>query len=228
MSLFISFKLSYPMFVDTRKKDVSIWLVKFPSFLSERIRNSDEIDIGELEITPGDNNTPPTTRFCIRNMPDLPQQYELTFTNIASPLYVLDGSKVEGRVTRECRVQPVLNAEYFAFQRARSAALNRARTTQVIDFRDKVRTSASEIDSLARKRRRNIVENKRERLERSEAIDLIFKAFEKNKMWTVRDLSDFTGQPVAYVQELVDEVCVLNKTDYRNLYELKPEFKNGD
>ncbi|KAG0440582.1 General transcription factor IIF subunit 2 [Dictyocoela muelleri] len=214
------------MFLDTRKSEVSIWLVKFPSFLAEKIKNYDELDIGTLQIIPATKNTPPITKFLIKNMPDLPQEYELTFTNIENNLYVIDDDKIEGRITRQCRVQPVLNKEYFEFQKLRSVNLQKTRSTRVIHYQDKVKPSASEVDIIARKRRKYISENKRERLEKNEAIDLIFGAFEKHSLWSVKDLSDFTGQPVAYVQELVDELCTPKRTDYRNLYELKPEYRN--
>ena len=67
-------------------------------------------------------------------------------------------------------------------------------------------------------------EKRRERLDKPDAINLIFKAFEKNESWSIKDLSDYTGQPMAFVQEIVSEVCELNKEDHRSLYYLKNEY----
>ena len=54
---------------------------------------------------------------------------------------------------------------------------------------------------------------------------MVFKAFEKYSSWTVKDLADFCGQPVAFIQEIVSDICVLNKKDLKNMYELRPEYR---
>ncbi|ORD92990.1 T2FB [Enterospora canceri] len=86
-------------------------------------------------------------------------------------------------------------------------------------------TGLKEMEAHARKKKRQLQEKKRERLDKSDAIDVLFKAFEKHGAWTVKDLADFTGQPVAYIQEIIGEIAVLDKKDYKNTYILKKQFK---
>ncbi|KAI5173208.1 transcription initiation factor TFIIF subunit beta [Pancytospora epiphaga] len=80
---------------------------------------------------------------------------------------------------------------------------------------------------MARNRKIMLQEKKRERLDSQDVYDMIFNAYEKRPLWTVKDLADFTGQPTAYIQELIADICVLNKKDHRHAYELKPEYKDN-
>lgn len=139
--------------------------------------------------------------------------------------------EVEGLINKECFVRPVINAEYLQFKRKQK---NQQESTEekvkVIDYFSEVKRSAKysalkEMDLLARKRKLMLQGKKRERLEKSDVMEIVFNAFEKHSFWTVKDLADFSGQPIAYIQEIVNEICVMNKKDHKNTYELKPEYK---
>lgn len=85
--------------------------------------------------------------------------------------------------------------------------------------------NVKELESLARKRKKMLQDRKRERLDKNEVMDIIFRAFETNESWTAKELGDFSGQPLAYINELLPEICTMNKKDQRNMWQLKDEYK---
>ncbi|XP_077301486.1 general transcription factor IIF subunit 2-like [Arctopsyche grandis] len=128
-------------------------------------------------------------------------------------MYLISNDKkkmyIEGTVNKECFVQPVVNAEYLKFKRSLKETENEK--VKVLDYFAEVKrngkySSLREMEVLAKKRKQMLQEKKRERLEREDVLEILFNAFEKHDLWTVRDLADFSGQPVAYIQELVNEV----------------------
>ncbi|KAJ2997718.1 hypothetical protein HDV02_005188 [Globomyces sp. JEL0801] len=76
----------------------------------------------------------------------------------------------------------------------------------------------------ALEKRRGTVD-KKERIPKSDLLDIIFKAFEEKSHYTLRSISDKCQQPHAWLKEVLNEVCTLNKKGpYNGLYELKKEF----
>ncbi|KAF7683217.1 General transcription factor IIF subunit 2 [Astathelohania contejeani] len=222
------------------QKDVTVWLVKLPSFFTEQLSTleGDNV-IGNLSLKPATSDSPATISFTpspFMLVTGIPSQYEVKFTEAKKNIYILKkdstGRKVEGTVSQECFIKPVMNAEYMQYRRVRAAEqTNPKRCIQLIEEFSAVKrrekmNSVSELEKLSRQRKQMLQNKKRERLAKPEVIDILFKAFEKHPQWTVKDLADFSGQPVAYIQELVSEICVLNKKDHRNTYELKPEYLN--
>lgn len=168
-----------------------------------------------------------------RSVPDLSKVKNKSFSELLkdSPFPEEGSFSIQGVINKECFIRPVINEKYLEYKKAmQSLAEQNESTVKMIDYFAEVRKgekygSLKEMDILARKRKKQLQDKKRERLDKQDVIDIIFNAFEKHEFWTVRDLADFSGQPVAYIQELVSEICVLNKKDHRNTYELKPEYK---
>ncbi|KAL0265991.1 UNVERIFIED_CONTAM: hypothetical protein PYX00_011708 [Menopon gallinae] len=206
------------MEIETDKSSISVWLVKLPSFLAEKIAEiTGEQTIGEILISPSAKDAPATIQFQLSQeliSQGLPVDYSLSFTDKTDKLYVLkddgDRHRVEGALVK----RPPSTIKVINY-------LREGRQSEKFG-------SVSELEYLARKRKKILQAKKRERLEKNEVIDILFKAFEKYPAWTARDLADFSGQPVAFIQEILPEICVLNKKDYKNLYELKPEYKYSD
>ncbi len=70
--------------------------------------------------------------------------------------------------------------------------------------------------------------DKRERMEKTELIDLIFTKFEKRTMYTFKELIQLTDQPSAFLKEVLNEICIYNKRGpNKSTYELKPEYKKS-
>lgn len=161
----------------------------------------------------------------------IPKKYIVEMKEKEKGMYLVTqgkGMEVEGIVNKEVFIRPVMNSEYLEFKRRMRAA--EEEKVKVIDYFSEMKRSGKysmlkEMDVLARKRKQMLQEKKRERLDKEAVMEILFNAFEIHERWTVKDLADFSGQPVAYMQEIVNEVCVLNKRDHRNTYELKPEYK---
>ncbi|KAJ0102679.1 hypothetical protein Patl1_06149 [Pistacia atlantica] len=73
-------------------------------------------------------------------------------------------------------------------------------------------------------------EVKRTRRDRGEMEDIMFKLFERQSNWTLRQLIQETDQPEQFLKDILKELCVYNnKGTNQGSYELKPEYKkHGD
>lgn len=227
------------MELNTNNKNIKIWLAKVPLFLAERILSQEgESVIGELEITKA---TPTESASLSLKLSDdfckngFPSSFDVKITARENTMYVVktngEGADIEGIVNNECYITPEINGEYLSYKRKFGFKSDTKRNDiQVIDYLREGKKgekfgSLRELEYLARKRKKMLLEKKRERLGKNEVMDLVFKAFERYPSWTVKDLADFCGQPVAFIQEIVSEICVLNKKDLRNSYELRPEYR---
>lgn len=229
------------MKINTANKKLTVWIAKVPKYLGEKIMGCrGETTIGTLSIDRAPENAGAVVRVCLSDAfqkMNIPVDHLIDIKEREQRMYIVssggDQMVVEGHVNKECFIRPVINERYLEHKRRLQASQNRGETaTKIIDYFTEVRKgekygSLKEIDILARKRKIMLQEKKRERLDSQDVYDMIFNAYEQRELWTVKDLADFTGQPVAYIQELVAEVCVLNKKDHKNSYELKPEYKNN-
>lgn len=228
------------MKVDTSKSNISVWLAKLPPFLADKIKKHNNLEFGEIIIKPpsyANGSTSLEFRLCPEFLQaGMPSEYTLKFVEKGEKMYILkqesgQATSIEGYINREIYVNPVQNKKYFEFVKKQTSQIKSA--VQPIDYIKEGRQtdglgSVTELEVLARKRKRLLQSKKRERLEKGEVIDMLFKAFEKHSAWSVRDLADFSGQPVAFIQEIITDICVLNKKDYKNLYELKPEYRQSE
>nr|GMD97463.1 transcription initiation factor IIF subunit beta [Ipomoea batatas]GMD98455.1 transcription initiation factor IIF subunit beta [Ipomoea batatas] len=71
-------------------------------------------------------------------------------------------------------------------------------------------------------------EVKRTRRDRGELEDIMFKLFERQPNWTLKQLVQETDQPAQFLKEILNELCVYNKRGAnQGTYELKPEYKKS-
>ncbi|ADM11072.1 transcription initiation factor TFIIF subunit beta [Encephalitozoon intestinalis ATCC 50506] len=227
------------MELNTNNKNTKIWLAKVPLFLAERILSlGGETTIGELDITKATSTEPAvlslklSKEFCEGGFPS---SFEVKVKPRDNSMYVIrayeNNADVEGVINNECYITPEINGEYLRYKKEAGFKSDAKKSdVQVIDYlkegkRGEKFGSLRELEYLARKRKKMLMDKKRERLGKNEVIDMVFKAFEKYPSWTVKDLADFCGQPVAFIQEIVSDICVLNKKDLKNAYELRPEYR---
>jgi len=222
------------MQLKSNKKKLSIWLAKVPRYLGVQILGMAKGSvIGSLGI----DRTPAGATLDLQLSPamlgtGIPSKHIVEVKEREKVMCLVSQGKsmeVEGIVNKEVFIRPEMTAEYLDFKR-------RMKTTEeekvkIMDYFTEVKRSGKysmlkEMDVLARKRKQMLQDKKRERLEKEDVMEMVFNAFERHERWTVKDLADFSGQPVAYIQDIVDDICVLNKKDHRNAYELKPEYRN--
>ncbi|KAI4292591.1 transcription initiation factor TFIIF subunit beta [Pancytospora philotis] len=226
------------MRLDTANKGHTMWIAKMPKYLAEKIMlAADELTVGTLSIDRGPSSTTFGIQLadCFGEMA-IPIEHIIDVRDRKQSMYIVkdtpDGFTVEGNVNKECFIRPVTNQRYLEYKRAQRVAEENAESVKVIDYFSEIRRgerygSYREIDAQARKRKQMLQDKKRERLDKQDVYNMIFNAYERRELWTVKDLADYTGQPVAYIQELISDICVLNKKDHKNSYELKPEYKNN-
>ncbi|KAM7514104.1 hypothetical protein LguiA_003687 [Lonicera macranthoides] len=71
-------------------------------------------------------------------------------------------------------------------------------------------------------------EVKRTRRDRGELEDIMFKLFERQPNWALKQLVQETDQPAQFLKEILNELCVYNKRGaHQGTYELKPEYKKS-
>ena len=137
-------------------------------------------------------------------------------------------SDLDGIIDSEFVITPIINKNYMQFKKQQSNKI--LHNTEVIDcmnegLRIEKIGNLREMEYLARKRKQMLISKKRERLDKKDVLDIVFNAFEKYNSWTVKDLADFTGQPLAFIQEIVNEICDVDKKEHKNSYTLKDEYK---
>lgn len=231
------------MQLDTKTKDVSVWLVKFPPFLVKLFEKFEEdSEIGTIEILKPDPNSKNSTAQLRIHINVCDVDFVVQWNEMKQAMYVLKGDideieskkieqkdlKLEGRVSKEVFISPEFNDKYFKFKSALKQ--NERSKVSIIDYATKIRperyTTISEMDAIARRRKKQLQQNKRERLERTEVMDIVFRAFEIQDQWTVKDLADYSGQPNAYITEILQEIGELDKGDFRGSWSLKEEYRN--
>lgn len=243
------------MSLDIKTKDVSVWLVKFPPFLVRLFSEMEKDgEIGTIEIVKPNSNDNSTAQLKLQ-INGCNVDFNVQWSEMKQIMYVLKGDvledgqntdeyhqsnkkqekpvdplRLEGKISKEVVISPEFNEKYFAYKN--NEAQKERREVSIIDHANKVRqeryTTVGEVDANARRRKKMLQQNKRERLDRSEVMDIIFRAFEIQKQWTVRDLADYSGQPNAYITEILQEIGELDKGDYRGTWTLKEEYQSKE
>ncbi|XP_052200388.1 uncharacterized protein LOC127806869 [Diospyros lotus] len=71
-------------------------------------------------------------------------------------------------------------------------------------------------------------DTKRTRRDRGEMEEIMFKLFERQPNWTLKQLLHETDQPEQFLKDLLKDLCVYNnKGANQGTYELKPEYKRS-
>ncbi|KAH9385676.1 transcription initiation factor TFIIF subunit beta [Nematocida major] len=215
------------------RKHTRITLVKVPRILEEYLEEySEPVEIGCIEERGSCNVLKISAQF---GPPSFPREWILepleekdgVFTFVQKP----HGAFIDGVVADEVYVRPKISPEYLKYKKDRAALINVKKDVKPLDsLKEGIRMErygASEYDIMARKRKKMLMEKKRERLSKTEVMDIMFRAFEEHRYWSAKDLADRSGQPIAYIQEILPDIAVLNKKTHKNMYELKPEYKNN-
>ncbi|KAI8899324.1 transcription initiation factor IIF, beta subunit [Globomyces pollinis-pini] len=235
--------------IGIESKDTKVWLVKIPKFLADKWSSVQErgVELGKMRIY---NNTSvdqksgsKVTVYVPTNPLDpipVPKNYNLTLTNMQPKNEFIftessQGKALElaGTVIHEATVGPVIDEDYRNIMKQRtqsSSADSSTRVVKVLSGKEVkgqgfVATSSKAWDAGARFTKRRGTVDKKERIPKSDLLDIIFKAFEEKSHYTLRSISDKCQQPHAWLKEVLNEVCTLNKKGpYNGLYELKKEF----
>ncbi|KAI5184596.1 transcription initiation factor TFIIF subunit beta [Nematocida homosporus] len=215
------------------RRHTKVTLVKVPRVLAECLeRYESGTEVGAIEETA--NGV--VFRVCAGIGPSgLPREWHMD-TRVRQPgmftfVQRSQSATIDGIVAEEATIRPEITPEYLRYKKERAKALEVRREVKAVDsLREGIRMEkygASEYDLMARRRKKMLLDKKRERLAKTEVMDIMFRAFEEYPYWSLKDLADRSGQPQAYIQEILPEIAVMNKKTHKNMYELKPEYKNN-
>lgn len=229
--------------VDISSANRRVWLVKVPDYLAERLGELDEegLELGSVRATPSSAGGPAQVKLVLSPAGpcgDLPMEYDLQLSKCDQTMHLfcedLAGKALalEGRVEQKCELKPVYNEQYREVMQRRNDVANRPkRTVKVVDsLTDNIKMGliphVSEHEMLMKRKRRYEPELRKERLPREEVMDMLFRAFERIPHWQFKNLVDHTQQPATYLKEILGEIAIYNtRGPYKNLYELRPEYK---
>lgn len=233
--------------IETSSSERRIWLVKMPDFVFDRIADLDgegDVDVGVVRICPAVGDSPVRVMIKLDDegpCKDIPLEYELRVSKAQQNIHMFTEDEsnravsIDGRVEQECQMKPILSSDYRQMLHTRTQEANRpTRSVQYVDaFESPVGLGlpryVNENVLLERWNRRAAPELRRERLPHQELLNLLFHQFERQNHWTLQQLVDTTRQPVQYLKEVLSEIAIYNtRGPYKNLYELKSEFKGGN
>ena len=70
-------------------------------------------------------------------------------------------------------------------------------------------------------------EGKKSRDDKERVLEILFGLFEKHQYYNIKDLAKGTRQPITYLKEILNEVCLYNvKNPHKNMWELRPEYRH--
>lgn len=230
--------------VDTSSANRRVWLVKVPDYLAERLADLEEdgLELGVVRAVPneGHGGAAQVKLVLSPNGPcgDLPSEYTMQLGKCEQTMHLFcedvagRALMIEGKVEQECQLKPVLNEQYREVMRRRNELANRPRrSVQLVDtvgenMQMGLIPHVSEYQMLLKRKRRYEPDLRKERLPREEVTDMLFRAFERIAHWTFRALVEHTQQPSTYLKEVLADIAIYNnRGPYKNLYELKPEYK---
>jgi transcription initiation factor TFIIF subunit beta len=141
---------------------------------------------------------------------------------------VPDKLAMEGKVTQRAECRPNSNKVYMNLKReAILKAIEPAKKTLHLDRPvnnyKPVANHAANKEYEARKK----AEGKKSRGDRDRVMEILFGLFEKHQYYNIKDLVKETRQPVTYLKEILEEVCIYNrKNPHKSMWELKPEYRH--
>lgn len=172
-----------------------------------------------------------------------PKSYSLNMSTEIIPMYIFsetsDGKvAVDGKVEHKFDMKPHTQNidDYRRLCRERTNKSNfKARQVQVID-NDRggynPMQGMMDFSSILSKDKKGSAapvkaqEMKRTRMDRGELENILFKLFERQSNWTLKQLVMETDQPQQFIKEILNDLGIYNKRGTnQGTYELKPEYK---
>lgn len=238
--------------LETAKADRSVWLMKCPLMVAKSWQNhassQDSQPVAKviLSLDPLQSDSMQfTMETANTESPNRPKSYSLNMFKDFVPMCVFSESN-QGKVAMEGKVEHKFDMkpheknmeEYGRLCRERTnKSMIKNRQIQVIDNDHGVHmrpmpgmVGLISSNSKDKKKAQPVkqTEVKRTRRDRGELEDIMFKLFERQPNWALKQLVQETDQPAQFLKEILNELCVYNKRGTnQGTYELKPEYKKS-
>ncbi|XVF36025.1 hypothetical protein REPUB_Repub19eG0022700 [Reevesia pubescens] len=245
-------------FLETGKADRSVWLMKCPVVVAKSWKNQDSSSSSSdsqplakvvLSLDPRKPDDPSSLQFSMEmagsETGNIPKSYSLNMFKDFVPMCVFSEAS-QGRVAMEGKVEHKFDMKPYEENLEEYGRLCRERTNksmiknrqiQVIDNDRGVHMrpmpgTVGLISSNPKDKKKTTpvkqTEMKRTRRDRGELEDIMFKLFERQPNWALKQLVQETDQPAQFLKEILNELCVYNKRGAnQGTYELKPEYKKS-
>ncbi|KAM7518208.1 hypothetical protein LguiB_017170 [Lonicera macranthoides] len=242
--------------LDAAKAERSVWMMKCPLVVAKSWNShtsaADSQPLSKVVVSldplrPEDPNSLQFTMEMAGNeVGNMPKSYSLNMFKDIVPMCVFSEANqgraaIEGKVEHKFDMKPNTQnmEEYSRMCRERTnKSMIKNRQIQVID-NDRgmnMRPMPGMIGLIAsnsKEKKRTAApvkapEVKRTRRDRGELEDIMFKLFERQPNWALKQLVQETDQPAQFLKEILNELCVYNKRGaHQGTYELKPEYKKS-
>ncbi|KAJ6900582.1 general transcription factor IIF subunit 2-like [Populus alba x Populus x berolinensis] len=246
-------------FLDASKAEKSVWLMKCPSIVSRFLRSQEHeggdgdassppvakviVSVDPLKSNDDDNSATEFTMEMAGTGPgDGLKSYSMEMSKDLVDMSVFSESSqgklsVEGRILNKFDVRPhsenLENYRKICRERTKKYMV-KSRQIKVIDNdtgSHMMPMPGMIISGIADKKKLPIKASdmKRTRRDRREMEGIMFKLFEKQPNWTLKQLIQETDQPEQFVKDMLKDLCVYNnKGSNQGSYELKPEYKKSN
>lgn len=233
------------------------WLIRVPEFLLEKwcdteIITAADMNLGRITYKRDMSGNPTQIKVHLPEDAEwsktIPKQYNMTMRNDKPDnVYVFTedhttytARRIIGTVVREGAINPVFNDEYrqLILNRAKKIEDNRPQIKVFEERKEMGHHFTQVFDTKAEKglgrfgkqiQTQQLQQEKRERISKEDLINILFSIFEYQPHWKFKDILTKTQQPQAWLKEVLNEICILNKRGpFLGNYELKPEFKRQD
>lgn len=135
---------------------------------------------------------------------------------------------MEGRIVQKLECRPNADTAYMALKKESiKRAAEPERRVQSLDKVVQNFKPVSDHKHNIEYREKRKAEGKKARDDKVAVQDMLFNAFEKHQYYNIKDLQRITNQPIAYLKEVLKEVCDYNmKNPHKNMWELKKEYRH--
>ncbi|CAK9225607.1 unnamed protein product [Sphagnum troendelagicum] len=243
--------------LEVGRAERAVWLLKVPTVVGQSWQQqqdaSNTLARVSLSLDPLNSDPQSAVQFSMtlveKEATTAPKAFTLNFTKDLVPMHIFSETPqgrvaVEGKVEHKFDMKPTnMGNNDEAYRKLCRDRLNKSmlktRTTQVLqnDRGGYMRPMPMEVwpVSASKDSKKKIApgaikapEGKRIRKERGELEDIVFKLFERRPNWALKQLVEETDQPVAFLKEILNDLCMYNKRGAnQGTYELKPEYRKN-
>ncbi|XP_024972547.1 transcription initiation factor IIF subunit beta [Cynara cardunculus var. scolymus] len=240
--------------LETARADRSVWLMKCPvvvakSWQSVPADSQQNLSKVVVSLDPLHPEDPSSLQFSMEmagsEIANMPKSYSLNMFKDFVPMCIFSEAN-QGKVAMEGKVEHKFDMtpqnknmeEYRKMCRERTnKSMVKNRQIQVIDNDRGVHMRPMPgmiglISSNPKEKKKaapvKAPEVKRTRRDRGELEHIMFKLFERQPNWALKQLVIETDQPAQFLKEILNDLCVYNKRGTnQGTYELKPEYKKS-
>jgi len=134
----------------------------------------------------------------------------------------------EGVVAQRADFRPVQDPSYMLLKK--NSIITATNSVRKIKHIDRVTGLYKPVDDHPedkKEKQRKKEEGKRARAEKDDVLEILFRCFEEHQYWNLKDLIRKTDQPVAYLKQILKDICDYNtKNPHKNMWELKPHYRH--